>query len=139
MTPMLRTMTVALTLTMLAGCGTALNRPTQAAPPTARALAAADPFAALHDLAVKDGGPSDWYTKTKRHVAAKTSKNGSVWVLDNGDKVEVLHNTQTVTNAKKLATIANSMRDAAKDLESEDQKYVFMLASRVEWSIPGVR
>ena len=136
---MVRTMIVALSITLLAGCGTTVAPPTQAQAFAAQALAKADPFAKLHNLQVKDGGPSYAYPETKRHVAAKTAKNGVIWVNDNGETVKVLHNTQTVTNEKKLLTVATAMREAAAGLPIEDRKYVIMLASRVARSIPGVR
>lgn len=137
---MLRLIAPVLVLAVLTGCGTAPATRAPLAPAAMSALAKADPFAKLLKLTVNDGAPSDGYKKAKRHLAAQTAKKGQLWILDMGDSVAVLHNTQTVTDAKKLATLANALRTAALELENDkDKNYVFVIAQRIEWSIPGVR
>jgi hypothetical protein len=137
-------MTVALAITMLTGCGAAATNATQTAGVAAQALAKVDPFAALHNLQVKDmgpGGPGGWYNETDRHLEARTVHKSKIWVFLNNksSEVTVLHNTQTVTNKKKLTTLANAMRTASKNLSVEERQYVAMLASRLDGSITSVR
>jgi hypothetical protein len=109
---MIRLLLAAAVAASLTACGAA---PTALkAPASAASAMAATPFAELKDVKVVEGAPSDWWEKTtRRHVSARTLKNGTVWVLDSTKGVEVLHNTQTVTNAKKLEQVATALEKAA--------------------------
>lgn len=117
---------------LVAGCG-ATAGPAALKAPTGMQAAAANPWLGLDELEVKAGGPSDWYTRTQRHLSAKTAKNGRLWVLDNPTGVEVLHNTQEVTNAKKLAQIATAIEEAAEnefqdpELQQEAREFAAMI------------
>lgn len=112
---------LALTLaSVAAGCGVApLGSATRVAP-TALEAAAANPWLGLKEVSVRAGGPSDWYTRTLRHLDAKTPKNGRLWVLDDPDGVRVLHNTQEVTSAKKLAQLLQAIEAAAEAEAAKD-------------------
>lgn len=112
---------LALTLaSLVAGCGVApLGTATRVAP-TALEAAAANPWLGLKDVNVRAGGPSDWYKRTLRHLDAKTPKNGRLWVLDDPDGLRVLHNTQDVTNPKKLAQLLAAIEAAAEDQAAKD-------------------
>lgn len=104
---------------LLTACGV---QPTAPVHRNARAIAAAEALAAakanpwmgLKTLKAVDGAPSDGYPRTRRHLDALTPSNGRLWVLDLPSGFEVLHNTQQVTNAKKLAQIADALEAAAK-------------------------
>lgn len=124
----------ALTLAaLLAGCGTTVVGPAALKAPSQAQAMAANPFMGLDELEVKKGGPSDWYTRTQRHLSALTPKNGRLWVLDNPTGVEVLHNTQEITNPKKLAQIADAIDEAAEnefqdpDLREEAHEFAAMI------------
>jgi hypothetical protein len=112
---------LALTLASLAaGCGVAPPGSATRVAPTALEAAAANPWLGLKEVSVRAGGPSDWYTRTLRHLDAKTPKNGRLWVLDDPDGVRVLHNTQEVTSAKKLAQLLQAIEAAAEAEAAKD-------------------
>lgn len=118
---------------LLAGCGTAPVGPAVLKASAQAQAAAANPFMGLDELSIKKGGPSDWYTRTHRHLSALTPKKGRLWVLDNPTGVEVLHNTQEITNPKKLAQIADAIEDAAAnefqdpDFQKEARAFAAMI------------
>lgn len=104
-----------LSVLLLAGCG---YDPAAFSAQSARVEAeATNLFADLKDVRVVQGAPSDGYLRTRRHVDAKTSKNGRVWILDQPDGVRVLHNTQDVTNARKLSQLVVELEKQALALQ----------------------
>lgn len=117
---MTRLLLAATLMTLMAGCGVA---PVAGqAPASAMAAAASVSFAELKDVKVVAGAPSDWWEKTtRRYVSAKTVKNGTVWVLDDKKGTQVLHNTQQVTSAKKIAQVATALERAAEQARDADQ------------------
>lgn len=101
---------------LLAGCGMApgMTGSSLTGPSGQAEAAASNLFAGLKDVKVVQGAPSDWYVNTVRYVDAKTAKNGRIWILDDRrDGVRVLHNTQDVTNAKKLAQLVAELESQA--------------------------
>lgn len=115
--------TLALTvvaLSLLSGCGAPTSVPT--APSSSAVVADATAlFTNLKDVRVLQGAPSDWYVHTRRYVSAKTAKNGKVWILDDArNGLQVLHNTQQVTNARKLAELVTELEAQAKAAEARD-------------------
>jgi ribosomal protein S12 methylthiotransferase accessory factor YcaO len=114
----MKRLTLALAFAALAsGCGVAPNA--HVAAPAGITAAATNTWLGLKEMTVRQGGPGDFFPKCRRHLDAKTPKNGRIWVLDDPKGVMVLHNTQEVTNAKKLAQIADAIDAAAEQAEPE--------------------
>jgi hypothetical protein len=130
---------VAVLAALVTGCGAAPTATRMA--PTGYAAAATNAWLGLKDVTVKDGGPSDWYTTTKRHIDAKTAKNGRLWVMDNpkgsagGSHVEVAHNSQTITSAKKLAQIAEGLEEAAAKADAKNAATIREFAAMIRASL----
>lgn len=117
---------------LLAGCGVAPVTPNTVRTGV-QVAEGATTFSNLSEVKVVKGGPSDWYTKTRSHVAAKTGTRGTLWILDNPKGFEVLHNTQEVTNATKLGQVAVALEKLAA--QSDDQAY----AAELKRFAQGVR
>lgn len=111
---------------LLAGCGMApgMSGSSLTGSSSQAEAAASNLFAGLKDAKVVQGAPSDWYVNTVRYVDAKTTKNGRIWILDDRrDGVRVLHNTQNVTNPKKLAQLVTELEAQAASAQTRNPAF----------------
>lgn len=74
----------------------------------------------LRDVAYHEGPPSDGYKHVSRYLDATTAKRGAVWILDDARQgARILHNTQEMSNPKKIGEIVKSLEETLQ--RTDDQ------------------